>query len=192
MVSDMNKGIRSYALLLVCFAAVNAQEHYDQKRETFRNGLSIEEIRTYRHMFRVNQKPVDMVEETKLMCAPPQLAYGPHYDPGVVYYINEIARLGIKNYADNKLFPIGSIIVKEKQELKTEDSVQIVTVMKKVRSGRTEDSWEFRMYDTTKWAEIVVARDETSRPLIRTCIDCHRRYKDNDYVSDKGIELLRR
>ena len=142
-------------------------------------------------MFRVNEKPVDMVEETKLMCAPPPLMYGPNYDPGVVYYINEIARQGIKTYSDNKLFPVGSIIVKEKQERKTEDSVQIITVMKKARSGRSEDSWEYKMYDTKKWAEIDFSKPETN-PFNRTCIECHWRYKNNDYVSDKGIDLLLR
>lgn len=123
------------------------------------------------------------------MCAPPSLVYGPHYDPGVVYYINEIARQGIKTFSDNKLFPVGSIIVKEKQERKTEDSVQIITVMRKVRSGRSEDSWEYKMYDTKKWAEIDFSKQDTNR-FNTTCIECHRRYKNNDYVSNKGIELL--
>jgi len=184
------KGLKSYTFLAVCLATVVvAQEQNSQKSETGRNGISVSEIRDYRKMFRVNEKPVDMVEETKMMCAPPSLAYGPHYDPGVVYYINEIARQGLKTYSDNKLFPVGSIIVKEKQERKTEDSVQIITVMRKVRSGRSEDSWEYKMYDTKKWAEIDVSK-QRANPSSRTCIECHRRYESNDYVSDKGIELL--
>lgn len=181
------KAIKSYTLLVVCLASVVVAQ--EQKREPARNGISISEIRDYRKMFRVNKEPVDMVEETKLMCAHPLSVYGPHYDPGVVYYINEIARQGIKTFSDNKLFPAGSIIVKEKQERKTEDSVQIITVMRKVRSGRTEDSWEYKMYDTKKWAEIDFSKQQPN-PSNRTCIDCHRRYENNDYVSDKGIELL--
>ena len=186
------KAIKSYAFLVVCLATVViAQEHNNQKRETARNGISISEIRDYRKMFRVNKGPVDMVEATKLMCAPPSLTYGPHYDPGVVYYINEIARQGLKTFSDNKLFPVGSIIVKEKQERRTEDSVQIITVMKKIQSGRSEDSWEYKMYDTKKWAEIDFSKQNTT-PSNRTCIECHRRYENNDYVSNKGIELLLR
>jgi hypothetical protein len=186
------KAIKSYTFLVVCLATVViAQEQNNQTRETVRIAISISEIRDYRKLFRANQEPVDMVEETKMMCAPPSLRYGPHYDPGVVYYINEIARQGLKTYSDSKLFPAGSIIVKEKQERKTEDSVQIITVMKKVRSGRSEDSWEYKMYDTKKWAEIDFSKPETN-PFNRTCIECHRRYKNNDYVSDKGIELLLR
>jgi hypothetical protein len=151
------------------------------------NGLSVAEVRDYRNMLRVNEKPVDMVEETKLMCAPPLSIYGPHYDPGVVYYINEIARRGISTFPDSRLFPVGSVIVKEKQERRTQDSVQIITVMKKVRQDRAEDSWEYKMYDTRNWTEIDSAR---SGAVNGTCIGCHRRYKDNDYVSSKGIQLL--
>ena len=187
------KAIKSYTFLVVCLATVViAQEQNNQKREAVRNGLSISAIRDYRKMFRVNQEPVDMVEATKLMCAPPSLMYGPHYDPGVVYYINEIARQGLKTFSDNKLFPAGSIIVKEKQERRTEDSVQIITVMRKVRSGHSEDSWEYKMYDTKKWAEIGFSKQDTNRLNRKTCIECHRRYESNDYVSDKGIELLLR
>lgn len=188
----IRKSTRSYSLLMVCLTTiVLAQGQNNQKRATLESGISTSEVRDYRKMFRVNDKPVDMVEETKLMCAPPSLVYGPHYDPGVVYYINEIAKQGLKTYPDIRLFPVGSIIVKEKQERKTEDSVQIITVMRKVLSGRGEDSWEYKMYDTNKWAEIDFSKRETNR-LSRTCIECHRRYKDNDYVSDKGVELLLR
>ena len=188
---EMGK-LKSCAVLLVCLTGVIiAQGQDDQKGETAGNGIPIAEIRGYRRMFRANAEPVDMVEATKLMCAPPLSVYGPHYDPGVVYYINEIARRGIKSFSDNKLFPVGSIIVKEKQERRTEDSVQIITVMRKVRPGRSENSWEYKMYDVKKWAEIDSSKQATGL-LNKTCIDCHRRYENNDYVSDKGIELLLR
>jgi len=154
------------------------------------NDDTLREIRNYRAMFRVNQKPVDMVESTKLMCAPPASIYGPHYDPGVVYYVNEIARYGIKEIPGSIVFPVGSIIVKEKQERKTEDSVQIITVMRKVRPERSEDAWDFKMYDVKKWTEID-SSISASKPANHSCIGCHRRYQDNDYVSDKGMELLR-
>ena len=186
------RAIKFCAVLVVCLATmVIAHEQAGQQRETIGNGISIGEIRLYRQMFRANETPVDMVEGTKMMCAPPQSIFGPHYDPGVVYYINDIARQGLGTFSTTRMFPVGSVIVKEKQERKTEDSVQIITVMKKVRSEQGEDSWDYRMYDTKKWTEIDVAKQTTSSPK-RTCIECHRRYKDNDYVSDKGIELLLR
>ena len=184
------KAIKLCTFLVVGLATVViAQGEGDRKSETDSNRISVSEIRDYRKMFRLNEKPIDMVEGTKYMCAPPSMVYGPHYDPGVVYYINEIARHGIDAFSREKLFPVGSIIVKEKQERKTEDSVQIVTVMKKVHAGIGEDTWEYKMYDTRKWEEIDVSKRATT-PVTRTCIGCHRRYQDNDYVSDKGVELL--
>ena len=180
--------IKFCTCLAVSLAAIVIAQGKDD-RETATSRVSIDEIRDYRKMFRVNEKPIDMVEGTKYMCASPMMVYGPHYDPGVVYYINEIARKGTQSFSREKVFPGGSIIVKEKQERKTEDSVQIITVMKKVRAGNSEDSWEYKMYDTRKWEEIDLSKRATT-PVTRTCIECHRRYKANDYVSDKGVELL--
>ena len=184
------KTITSYALLLAAvsvFAIARGQEN--PSKSGAMSDTSMSEIRNYRDMFRVNKKPIDMVESTRFMCAPPTMVYGPHYDPGVVYYINEIARQSLTTYSNSKLFPVGSIIVKEKQERRTDDTVQIVTVMKKVHAGSSEDSWQYKMYDARNWTEIDRSNHGASAAG-RSCIDCHRRYKDNDYVSDRGIELL--
>jgi len=184
------KAIKGYIFIVTCLGAVTfAQERADQHRVVSGNEISIDEIRDYRKMFRVNEKPLDMVESTKIMCAPPLTVFGPHYDPGVVYYINEIARQGVKTFPGDRAFPVGSIIVKEKQERKTADSVQIITVMKKIRADRSEDSWQYRMYDVKSWKEIDTKSPASSRASA-DCIGCHRHYKENDYVSDKGLELL--
>ena len=184
------KTIKTYIFLVTCLGVGSlAQERADQKRVDSGNEISIGEIRDYRNMFRVNEKPLDMVESTKIMCAPPWSVFGPHYDPGVVYYINEIARQGVKTFPGDRTFPVGSIIVKEKQERKTADSVQIITVMKKMRAGRSEDSWQYKMYDVKSWKEIDT-KSQASPQAGASCIGCHRHYKENDYVSDKGLELL--
>ena len=186
------KAIKSFALLSVCLAViVVARVQGNQEQESVADRLSTSQVRDYRTMFRVNEKPMDMVETTKIMCAAPSTVYGPHYDPGVVYYINEIARQGLVRYPGRKRFPVGSIIVKEKQERRTDDSVDIITVMKKVQPGTTEDSWEYKMYDTKKWTEIDPSSQKLG-PIRTTCIDCHRRYEKNDYVSNEGIRLLLR
>ena len=182
--------IKSSVVLVVCvtpLVMVRGQEI--RRSDTSTGRISVSEVRNYRKMIRVNARPVDMVEETKLMCAPPQMAFGPHYDPGVVYYINETARQGMKTFSESRLFPVGSMIVKEKQERKTEDSVQIITVMMKVRPGRGETSWEYKMYDTKTWVELDSFNAGTTVSN-KACIECHRRYEANDYVSDRGISLL--
>jgi hypothetical protein len=181
--------IASTFVLCCIFTIVISQGNAVQKIDDPKNGISISDVKEYRKMFRVNEKPIDMVEETKIMCAPPSAVYGPHYNPGVVYYINEVAGQGLKTYLEKKQFPVGSIIVKEKQERKTEDSVQIITVMKKVRAESGEDSWDYKMFDVRKWAEVDPSSQQAAS-LGRSCIGCHRLYKSNDYVSERGIELL--
>jgi hypothetical protein len=185
-----SRALMASAFVLGCiFTITLSQRNTDQKIVDPQNGISINDVKEYRKMFRVNEKPIDMVGETILMCAPPFNVHGPHYDPGVVYYINEIAAQGLKTYLEKKQFPVGSIIVKEKQERRTEDSVQIITVMKKAREGSGEDSWDYKMYDVSKWVELDPSKQKIPF-LIHGCISCHRRYKDNDYVSETGIKLL--
>ena len=97
-------------VVLVCVASVViAQVQSSQERAAMRTESLLGQIKNYRNMFRVNKQPVDMVESTKFMCAPPLMIYGPHYDPGVVYYINELARQGLNTFSEKKLFPVGSI-----------------------------------------------------------------------------------
>lgn len=192
MIYLRSRALMASAFVLGCiFTITLSQQNTDQKIVDPQNGISINEVKEYRKMFRVNEKPIDMVGETILMCAPPFNVHGPHYDPGVVYYINEIAAQGLKTYLEKKQLPVGSIIVKEKQERRTEDSVQIITVMKKAREGSGEDSWDYKMYDVSKWVELDPSKQKIPF-LIHGCISCHRRYKDNDYVSETGIKLLLR
>jgi hypothetical protein len=184
------KAIRVCIGYVICLAIMVAtQGQSKRKKEPVTNSISVSEIKEYRKMFRVNDTPMDMVEETRTMCALPSSVYGPHYDPGVVYYINEAARRGIKTFSARKQFPVGAIIVKEKQERRTEDSVQIITVMKKVQPGGGESSWAYKMYDTKKWTE-VKSPGQKEGDFNQTCIGCHRQYKTSDYISGKGIELL--
>ena len=187
MIHMRSKALKSSVFLLASiFTMALSQRESDRKID---NGISVGDVKEYRKMFRVNEQPIDMVAETMTMCALPQDVYGPHLNPGVVYYINEIAAQGLKTYPEKKQFPVGSIIVKEKQERRTEDSVQIITVMKKASQGGGEDSWDYKMYDTRKWAEIDLS--EQRRPFfVKSCIECHRRYKNNDYVSTRGIDLM--
>src|SRR5215813_10511739 len=190
MIYPRSRALTTSAFVLVSiFTIVLSQGNTDQKMYKNKNGISINEVKEYRKMFRVNAKPIDMVKATAVDCANPRIRYGPHYDPGVVYYINEIARQGIKTYSDTKQFPVGSIIVKEKQERKTEDSVQIITVMKKARADSSEDSWDYKMFDVRKWSEVDPSSQQTAH-IYRSCIGCHQRFKSNDYVSSRGIELL--
>jgi hypothetical protein len=190
MIYVRSRALIASAFVLGCiFTITLSQQNTDQKIDDPKNGISINDVKEYRKMLRVNEKPMDMVADTAWMCAAPEMRYGPHYNPGVVYYVNEIARQGVKTYLEKKQFPVGSIIVKEKQEGRTEDSVQIITVMKKVRAESSEDSWDYKMFDVRKWAEVDYSKQNASL-YSKSCVGCHRMYKSNDYVSGRGIELL--
>jgi hypothetical protein len=180
--------IKLYFLIALSFVMIILiQGQTNLKYANISPNISLSDIQHYRSLIRVNDKPINMQAETMMMCAMPLDFLGPHYSPGIVYYINKTAKKGVNAFADNKLFPVGSLIVKEKQERKTEDSVQIITVMKKVRAGRGENTWDYKMYDIKKWATINPSQ-QVNGP---TCLGCHRRYKDNDYISSKGMSLLR-
>src|SRR5215475_5001452 len=190
MIYMRSRALIASAFVLGCiFTITLSQQNTDQKTVGAKNGISINDVKEYRKMFRVNEKPIDMVAETANYCSDPVAFIGPHFDPVVIYYIKEIAKQGIKTYSDTKQFPVGSIIVKEKQERKTEDSVQIITVMKKARADSSEDSWDYKMFDVRKWSEVDPSSQQTAH-IYRSCIGCQRMFKSNDYVSGKGIELL--
>jgi Cytochrome P460 len=180
--------IKPYLLLALSFLMILLIQGQTHPNKTpIHPNISLSEIRNYRSLIRVNDKPIDMEEATKFMCAYPGMIYGPHVSPGIVYYINKTAKKGAKKITENKTFPVGSLIIKEKQERKTEDSVQIITVMKKIRAGHGENTWDYKMYDVQKWSEV----DASQQVHGSTCLECHRSYKDNDYISNIGISLLR-
>lgn len=184
------KNTKVFAIWLLSLLMITgAQIKKKQQDKAPSNEITLEEVRAYRFMHRVNKKPIDMLEETKLMCAPPNFKYGPHYNPGLVYYINEIAAQGIKTFADQKQFPVGAMIVKEKQERRMEESAQIITVMKKIKAGRGEDTWSYKMYDAKRWKELKV-EEQKDAPASKNCLGCHRQYKEYDYISTEGIALL--
>src|SRR5262245_11288093 len=56
------------AFVLGCiFTITLSQQNTDQKIVGAKNGISISDVREYRKMFRVNEKPIDMVAETARM-----------------------------------------------------------------------------------------------------------------------------
>ena len=66
--------------------------------------------------------------------------------------------------------------------------------MKKVKVGDTEDSWNYKLYDVVAWKEInqiTSAADKkiTFTPTVK-CIDCHRKYRENDFISPTGMNLF--
>lgn len=85
MIFMRSRALIASAFVLGCiFTMVLSQGNTGQKIDDPKNGISINDVKEYRKMFRVNAKPIDMVKETMIYCAEPRMHVGPHYDPGVV------------------------------------------------------------------------------------------------------------
>ena len=195
--SNLYKLISLFAICAILLSVSLGQEKQADKSlpKLLKRKLRVDDIKSYRTMNRLNFKPIVMDEATGRLCGVNITPlFEPHYAPGVVYYLNDIAQKGLNTFREKKEFPIGAIIVKEKQKKQTEDSVKIITAMKKVKAGNKEDSWDYKLYDVVAWQELKQLSFSTRNKMDSTsavkCIDCHRKYQENDFISPKGMNLF--
>jgi hypothetical protein len=154
-------------LIISCVHCADSMEHYRAE------------------LICINPTPMDMQEGSRQLCNDdPSVLLGPHYNPGVVYYANQMAIDGIGKLEAGAAMPVGAILVKEKQEKRTADSVKIITVMKKIKEGRGVDTWDYSMIDVKTWKPVA---DVTSE----SCIECHRGYEKYDSISPQGHYLIK-
>ncbi len=198
-IANLYKLISVFAICAILLSVSFGQEKQvdNSLQKSLKRKLRVEDVKSYRTMNRLNFKPIVMDETASKLCRRMDIIVindSPHYAPGVVYYLNDIAQKGLSTFKEKKEFPVGSIIVKEKQEKQTEDSVKIITVMKKIKANNREDSWDYKLYDVVAWQELKQLtfssrnkRDST--PTVK-CIDCHRKYRENDFISPKGMSLF--
>ncbi len=197
--SNSDKLISVFAICAILLSVSFGQAKRVDKslQKSLKRNLRVEDVKSYRMMNRLNFKPIVMDETASKLCRRMDIIVindSPHYAPGVVYYINDIAQKGLGTFREKREFPVGSIIVKEKQEKQTEDSVKIITVMKKVKAGNKEDSWDYKLYDVVAWQELkqlsFSSRNKSAATPAVKCIDCHRKYQENDFISPKGMALF--
>jgi hypothetical protein len=196
---NLYKLISLLAICTILLSVSFGQEKQSEKslQKSLKRKLRIEEVKSYRQMNRLNTDPIAMDKATSNLCGREWAsAFDPHYAPGIVYYINDIAQKGLIAFKEKSEFPIGSVIVKEKQEKQTEDSVKIITVMKKIKVGNEEDSWDYKLYDVVNWRELKQFsfryRSKVVTPITRSnkCIDCHKLFRGNDFISPKGMVVF--
>ncbi len=198
----LKKLVSVISIFTILLVASFGQEKQSEKslQKSLKRKLKVEDVKSYRTMNRLNFKPIVMDKEASKACSirtPIELRTfdaSPHSVPGVIYYINDIAQKSLSTLKEKKEFSIGSVIVKEKQEDQTEDSVKIITVMKKIKTGNKEDSWDYRLYDVTNWQEFkqLSFADKTKATPTHSvkCIDCHRKYREKDFISQTGMNLF--
>lgn len=141
----------------------------------------IVEIRGYRKWHRVNAVPVLMDRDTAARCYVSDaelkaIASDPHGHNYFTVYVNPI---GQETMTDPKkiIYPVGSIIVKEKLPSKTSKSPELLTVMVKRQKGfnSANGDWEFLGLNGT-------ATKIEGRGKLANCQSCHVSQKENDYV----------
>jgi hypothetical protein len=95
---------------------------------------------------------------------------GPHFDTAVHLYANSAAMPAVTNRLS--AFPVGAVIVKEK--LADEKVLGIGGMIKRAPGyDAPNGDWEYFYYGKP---------GEFSSGRLRSCIDCHRAAKTNDYV----------
>jgi hypothetical protein len=72
----------------------------------------------------------------------------------------------------------GTVIVKSKYPSKTRESIELFTVMKKMEPGYSSDNgdWQYTVVDSTATQILAQGR-------IESCSECHRDYKNTDFVT---------
>ena len=133
----------------------------------------------YRDFTRLTKRPHRVAPLTATLCTIPSRAVverekqmtGLHYMASVHLYASPAAMTAVTNRM--RVFPVGSVIVKEK--LADDGKVSGVGGMVKRAAGfdAANGDWEYFYY---------ARPSEFSTGRIRSCIDCHRAAKTNDYV----------
>jgi hypothetical protein len=142
------------------------------------SGIS-SEIAGYRNWQKANAAPVWYDSSIAAMCAaatPQSSPRGPHSDKFILVYVNETGRESLLRQK-TPVFPVGSIIVKEKLASADSQSAELLTVMLKRESGFNPDSgnWEYAVVDGT--ATKVIAQGK-----LVNCQSCHVARKPTDFV----------
>jgi hypothetical protein len=137
----------------------------------------------YRTWVRVNPKPHPVISRLALLCRSltpeenAEIASNPHNDKFVTVYVNKIAQSAML-YQKKPVFPLDSLIVKEKLPGPDSTSPELLTVMRKREKGYSPEAgdWEYLVLDGT-------GKKIQARGRLENCQSCHQQWKETDYVS---------
>ena len=137
----------------------------------------------YLSLPRLTEKKIDMLLAASVLCRPADPTPKPHLKPGIHLYANSLALQDARQRAPGGRLPIGSIVVKEKFEERSDAAPSLITVMEKVgNAGKVDD----RLFTMIRLPERIIVRE-----LPKTsCVDCHAKYTRTDYLSDMTFGLL--
>ncbi len=137
-------------------------------------------LREYKAWTIVNPEPVLMDQQTAALCAAvtvTQFQPSPHSHKYISVFVNSVGRESMLTKRE-PVFPVGSMILKEKLSSKDSKSPELLTAMIKHEKGYYPEGgdWEYLLLDgaATKIVE---------RGKLQQCNACHQLYKGRDFVT---------
>jgi len=151
------------------------------------NAPTAELIAGYKQWTRVNAEPQVVASQIAIQCAAPTLAQrqledgNPHRDKLIVVYVNEVGRAAMMEQK-KPVFPVGSIVVKEKLTTKESAVPELLTVMRKREAGYDPErgNWEYLVFDGP--GKVLQASGKLEK-----CQGCHQLEKNTDYISRRYL-----
>ncbi|MEO7453337.1 MAG: cytochrome P460 family protein [Fimbriimonadales bacterium] len=165
------------ALLLVAFFATACFLPASDESNSG-GGRSDSQIKDYQSWHLVNTEPVlmDLFVATLCVPTPPQYAPdNPHMPKYIKVYVNDIGTEAMLS-AEPIVFPVGSVIVKEKLKKVDEKKPELLTIMIKraVSTPPSVQDWEF--ITSTDQKHIAKGGD------VSHCVSCHTGQQETDFV----------
>jgi hypothetical protein len=136
-------------------------------------------IKGYRSWDRVNSEPFRMAPAVSVACAAPAAGQvSPHGGPDayIDVYVNPAGRAAMLT-PGHVVFPVGTVIVKEKRHAADAADPELLTVMlKRARDYNPETGdWEFAVLDGK-------AVEVQAQGRLENCMACHKTIAASDYV----------
>lgn len=141
------------------------------------------EIAGYKNWVKVNDEPKLMFSEVAKLCADVRTEImdakfeNPHYKKYINVYVNSIGKDEMLT-KEKPVFPIGTVVVKEKLSSPDDVTPELLTVMIKRGKGFNPEvgDWEF-MTSNGQATEI------TSKGKLENCQACHIGYEHSDFIT---------
>jgi hypothetical protein len=170
----MFKRLSSLAALAACCGVVFAHERISDD-DLVRLATHLGELT------RVTAKPIDMQSEAAKACGPSRPENHLQLTPKAVIHVYVTppgAEIMRKN--DATLFPVGTVVLKQKFVDRTAQSPILYTGMLKHPKGFNPDcgDWEF-------FTMAGDGKSVTARGRIDSCMNCHKRYSHSDFVTKR-------
>ncbi len=187
-------GRYKYAVIILLCLVVGSVAFYTQRSSTSTKVtgtdqntslFALGQIRGYKSWQQVTAVPEVMAPEVASQCATfinPTLLRAqlspdnPHTEKYFQVYVNDIGKAAMLSW-ESPLFPVGSVIVKEKLSSRTSKTPELLTVMIKRQPGfhKAWDDWEYLVINGS-------ATKVDASGWLPHCYKCHETRKEADYV----------